>query len=188
MEPAADDARLIADSLSNPIAFAGVFDRHASTLLRYLVRRVGPSDAEGLLGEAFRIAFETRGRFDPSRSDARPWLYGIAANLVMKHHRARARHDRALERLSAVPIDQAAAFDERIVDADANAALAALVVRTIDGLPATDREVLLLYAWQQLSYARDRRGDGDTGRHGPIEAEPSSVEVARTRRPLRERP
>lgn len=90
MKPAAKDSRLIADSLVDPAAFAGIFDRHAAVLLRYMMRRVGPSDAESLLGELFRVAFESRSRFDLSRSDARPWLYGIAANLVIKHHQTRA--------------------------------------------------------------------------------------------------
>lgn len=150
----AEDSRLIAESLVDPAAFGGVFDRHASVLLQYLVRRVGPSDAEGLLGELFRVAFESRTRFDRSRPDARPWLYGIAANLVMKHHRTRSRHDRALERL--VVIDSARStveFDELVVDDDANAQLLSTVCRAIDVLPEADREVVLLYAWQGLSYA-----------------------------------
>ncbi|MBK6437543.1 MAG: hypothetical protein IPF88_02800 [Candidatus Microthrix sp.] len=56
-------------------------DRHAATLLGYLTRRVGQSSAEDLLGELFRIAFESPHRYDLTRPNARPWLYGIAANL-----------------------------------------------------------------------------------------------------------
>ncbi len=154
VKPTAEDSRLIADSLTDPVAFAGIFDRHASALLQYLMRRVGPSDAEGLLGELFRVAFESRTRFDLSRSDARPWLYGIAANLVMKHHRTRARRDHALARLAIVGPDRSkSAFDELVVDADANAALLAMICQAIDDLPDVDRELVLLYAWQELTYA-----------------------------------
>ncbi len=39
------DAEVIASSLASPAAFGEVFDRHATTLFRYLVRRVGPEDA-----------------------------------------------------------------------------------------------------------------------------------------------
>ena len=153
MKPAAEDSRLIAESLEDPHAFAGIFDRHAQALHQYLARRVGPSEAEGLLGELFRIAFESRSRFDISRPDARPWLYGIAANLVMKHHRGCARHDRALGRLVWVHPDRsAAAFDDRVVDDDANAQLLRVVAQAIDELPDIDREAVLLYAWQELSY------------------------------------
>ncbi|MFV0307324.1 MAG: RNA polymerase sigma factor, partial [Desertimonas sp.] len=81
-------------------------------------------------------------------------LYGIAANLVMKHHRARARRDRSLERLAIVQPDRSrAAFDDVVVDGDANAALIDLVSRAIETMADTDREVVLLYAWQELSYA-----------------------------------
>ena len=71
--------------------FGEIFDRHAATLLRFLVRRVGPEVGEGLLGDVFRVAFERRALFDPARSSARPWLYGIATNLLLKHHRDEAR-------------------------------------------------------------------------------------------------
>lgn len=154
MKPAAADSSLIADSLQRPGAFAGIFDRHASVLLQYLERRVGLSDAESLLGELFRIAFESRSRFDLSRSDARPWLYGIAANLVMKHHRAQGRQDHAFTRLAMVqPERSEARFDDVVVNDDANAELIRTVTEAIADLPDREREVVLLYAWQELSYA-----------------------------------
>ena len=51
------DASVIAASIDEPAAFG------ASTILRYLSRRVEPAEAEGLLGEVFRIAFEQRASF-----------------------------------------------------------------------------------------------------------------------------
>ena len=72
----------------------------------------------------------------------------------MKHHRTRARRDHALARLAIVGADRSrATFDELVVDADANAALLAMICQAIDDLPDNDREVVLLYAWQELSYA-----------------------------------
>jgi DNA-directed RNA polymerase specialized sigma24 family protein len=59
-----DDADLIHRSLADPSAFARIYDRHAAVLLTYLIRRVGVSAAEELLGELFRIAFESRARYD----------------------------------------------------------------------------------------------------------------------------
>ena len=78
-----DDAQLIESSLSDGSAFTGIYDRHASVLLAYLTRRVGPSNGESLLGDVFRAAFTARSRYDLDRPDARPWLYGIASNLVV---------------------------------------------------------------------------------------------------------
>src|SRR4029077_16915997 len=92
------DGAVIADSLETPGAFGAIFDRHGSTLLRFLARRVGPVGAEDLLGEVFRIAFERRSAFERDRASARPWLYGIAANVVAKHHRSEARGVRGMGR------------------------------------------------------------------------------------------
>ena len=95
------DASIVAASLAAPEVFGALFDRHARTLFRYLVRRIGPDEADSLLGEVFRIAFEKRSTYDLDRENARPWLYGIATNLVAKHHRNEARRMRASARLVA---------------------------------------------------------------------------------------
>ena len=44
------DAEVIASSVDAPAAFGELFDRHATTLFRYFVRRVGPDEADSLLG------------------------------------------------------------------------------------------------------------------------------------------
>jgi hypothetical protein len=59
------DAEVIVCSFESPASFGELFDRHATTMFRYFVRRVGPDDADSLLGELFRIAFEKRAGFDP---------------------------------------------------------------------------------------------------------------------------
>src|SRR5262249_23165503 len=88
-------------SLGEPEAFGLIYDRHAPTVLRFLGRRAGAEVAEGLLGELFRIAFERRKAFDASRASALPWLYGIGANLLLKHRRGETRRLRASARMAA---------------------------------------------------------------------------------------
>jgi RNA polymerase sigma factor (sigma-70 family) len=145
------DSTIVAESLEVPEAFGVLFDRHASVLLRFLARRVNPAEAEGLLGEVFRIAFERRERFDLGRDSARPWLYGIAANVVAKHRRSEARRLRATARaaarrgLSDDPLEQA------VPAIDAHARWSDLA-ETIMGLAAPEREALLLFAWEEMSY------------------------------------
>ena len=63
MDPCTD-AEVIAASVDSPGAFGELYDRHTTTLFRYFVRRVGPDEADSLLGELFRIAFERRETFD----------------------------------------------------------------------------------------------------------------------------
>ncbi|MGH9273036.1 MAG: RNA polymerase subunit sigma-70, partial [Acidimicrobiales bacterium] len=64
------DAEVVASSVASPTTFGELFDRHATTMFRYFVRRVGPDEADPLLGELFRIAFEKREGFDTDRAEA----------------------------------------------------------------------------------------------------------------------
>jgi RNA polymerase sigma-70 factor (ECF subfamily) len=142
------DAEVIGRSLVEPEAFGLIYDRHAATVLRFLGRRVGASVAEGLVGELFRIAFERRKTFDASRASALPWLYGIGANLLLKHRRGEARRLRASARMAAGEAADrrasAAALDARV--------LFPRVASAIEALPDGEREALLLFAWEELSY------------------------------------
>jgi RNA polymerase sigma factor (sigma-70 family) len=149
--PERTDADAIEESTHDPAAFGVVFDRHGTTMHRYLVRRVGANDADGLLGELFRIAFERRTTYDTERTNARPWLYGIATNLVARHRRSEARRFRAEARLHARPTEHVT-DEQRIVDAVAAVVLLPDVVHAIAALPDGERDALLLHAWEDLGY------------------------------------
>ena len=77
---AADDATVIESSWRDPERFAVLFDRHAPHINRYLARRADRQVADDLVAETFLAAFTKRDRYDLSYADARPWLYGIAAD------------------------------------------------------------------------------------------------------------
>ena len=47
--------------------------------------------ADDLTADTFAAAFRQRDRFDASRGTVRPWLFGIAANLIGKHRRSEMR-------------------------------------------------------------------------------------------------
>jgi RNA polymerase sigma-70 factor (ECF subfamily) len=144
------DAGAITASLEQPSAFAVVYDRHAGVLFRFLVRRVGRDTADELLGETFRIAFERRATFDCTRPDARPWLYGIATNLIARHRRAEMRRIKATARLVATQAGDAVA-DRVAADVDARETWPA-VAEAIAELPDGERDALLLLVWEELSY------------------------------------
>jgi len=88
------DAQHIDLSLAVPRAFATLFERHGTSVYRYLVRRVGYQNAEDLVGETFVTAFQSRARYDLSQPDARPWLFGIATNLSRHFWRSEERRRR----------------------------------------------------------------------------------------------
>jgi len=146
----ADDAALIEQSWDEPEAFAALYDRHASRIHRYVTRRLGDSAADDVVGDTFLAAFQHRRRYDLGRPDARPWLYGIAANVMGKHRRAELRMLRAFARTGADPVAESYAdrADARVSAAGVHRQLAAALA----SLAARDREVLLLIAWADLSY------------------------------------
>ncbi|RAY14955.1 RNA polymerase subunit sigma-70 [Actinomadura craniellae] len=151
----AGDSTLIRESLERPEAFAGLFDRYAGVLYRYVSRRLGPEVAEDLVGETFLVAFDRRHRYDLSYDDARPWLFGIITRLVSRHRRTEAARYRALLRS---PVDGGAECPADRVAAGVTAAAARpALARALAALPARDRDVLLLVAWGDLSYEEAAR-------------------------------
>lgn len=57
-----------------------------------MARRVrDPSDAEDLVARTFEKMLGRLDQFDPARGSARMWVFGIARNLVIDHHRAGGR-------------------------------------------------------------------------------------------------
>ncbi len=146
----ADDATVIARSLGEPEVFAVIFERHFDEILRYLRRRL-PAEAEELAADTFVVAFDCRERYRALGNSARPWLYGIASNLLHKRRRREARalraHARSAGRAGPPPNEFADAI-ERIDAQRQSAALAA----ALSGLRADDRDTLLLYSLGALSY------------------------------------
>ncbi len=144
------DSELIAESRTRPEAFAALFDRYSAMLYRYVSRRLGPEVAEDLVGETFLIAFDRRDRYDLTYPDARPWLFGIVTKLVSRHHRTEAARYRALLRS---PVDDVAEGPaDRVADGVTASAARRLLAPALARLSKGDRDVLLLFAWGDLSY------------------------------------
>lgn len=147
------DAEIIGRARSRPDEFAAVFDRHFVTVHRYLSRRVGSAVADDLASETFTIALTRLGRYDESQRSARPWLLGIATNLVHRHRRDEMRLLHALQRSAAAALDnQIDDFAVRVSAQVSAESTAAPLLAALTTLAAADRDVVLLYAWGQLTY------------------------------------
>ncbi|GAA2209121.1 RNA polymerase sigma factor [Nonomuraea monospora] len=142
------DSELIRRSEQVPELFADLFDRHAAALRRYVARRLGDSLADDVVSDTFLTAFRRRRHYDAAHPDARPWLYGIAARLILRHRRVEVRLYRALARTGVDELTEPYAdrVDDRVAAEQAGLAAA------LAALPAADREVLLLVAWADMSY------------------------------------
>jgi RNA polymerase sigma factor (sigma-70 family) len=151
----ASDAELIARSLGgDQDAFVEVIRRHEVAVGAYLVRRVGRELAEDLLGEVWVAALGSRARYDHAFPDARPWLFGVAHNMLRRHWRSRPAEEPVADLASlAAGWDPWPSVDDR-VDAEA-------VLRTaLAQLRPEEREVVTLIAWEDLTVADAARALG----------------------------
>jgi len=148
--PPEADATVIEQSWTQPERFAAIFERYFSQIHQYLARRVSDRTADDLAAEVFVVAFAQRQRYDLDRDCARPWLYGIATNLVGTHWRQEQRRYRALARTDA---RQVSPSDEDLVaDRVSASAMAPALAAALAALEAGDRDVLLLVALAGLDY------------------------------------
>ena len=144
------DADVIAESYRRPDVFAVLYERYADALYRYAGRRLGAQAAEDVIADTFLSAFTHRHTYDPQRPDARPWLFGILTRAIARHFRTEQARYRALTRVPAEqPVDDSADRVAATVTASASRGRLAAALRD---LPPEDRDVLLLYAWAQLTY------------------------------------
>jgi RNA polymerase sigma factor (sigma-70 family) len=128
-------------------SFDAAFAAEFGPLYRYLRRRVGADTAEDVAAATFATAYNNWERYDPARP-VRPWLYGIAANLVRHHWRNERRMLRAYARTGVDPVFSA--DDEVVERVDAQVRRRELAAALAE-LRTQDREILLLRAWAELS-------------------------------------
>jgi RNA polymerase sigma factor (sigma-70 family) len=152
VEREATDATLIVRSRVESEVFGVVFDRHFVAVHRYLARRVGRNRADDLAAQTFVVAFARRGAFDQSVASARPWLLGIATNLMRNELRAEQRLLGALARLDSGSAGDLADEVERSLARASAVSEVAQVASALGELDRDQRDVLLLWAWGELSY------------------------------------
>jgi len=127
-------------------AFVGSHDR----LFGYVARRLGPDVAEDVVAETFALACARWSSYDPALGGVSAWLFGITVNLLRRHRRDERRQWRAYARTG---IDPLASVDPDVEDRLDAASAARALAAALGTMHASDREVLLLFAWAELSYA-----------------------------------
>lgn len=169
----ANDAALLGRAVSGDEgAFRSLYERHVGAVRGYVIGRVGPDHADDIVSETFADAWRACVRFDPRAASARPWLYGIATNVVARHREREQRWiDHRTRSATAAPpghVPEPTAYD-------LDPQLAAAVGRLSPAL----RDVLLLTALADMSVA-------EAGRALQITATTARVRLLRARRQVQQ--
>ncbi|HET9444584.1 MAG TPA: sigma-70 family RNA polymerase sigma factor [Acidimicrobiales bacterium] len=125
--------------------FARVFEAGYRPLLEYARRRTaGVAEADDVVAEVLAIAWRRLDDVPPGAELA--WLYGVARRVLANERRGAARRRRLLERAARLrPV-----ADPADADADAEPGPGGGVLAALGRLPAGDREILRLAAWEGL--------------------------------------
>ena len=105
------------------------------------------TERERIAHEAVARAWESRGRFDASRSSLESWLFGIVRNTAREAERDRRRQRDLLQRLLAVREDQAESAADEVEDRE-------WMHRSISRLARREQEVIYLRYWRDLPYSK----------------------------------
>ncbi len=133
-------------------AFGELFERHCDRVYNFAARLTGSwADADDIVSVVFLEAWRQRDRIVLCHGSLRPWLLGTARNVVRRRWRTAARGGRAFALLRS-----RTARDEEFTD-DIDAKLDAQrrldeVLHQVAALPEVQREVLILSAWEGLTY------------------------------------
>ena len=139
--------------LGDADSFGLLFDRHARTIYNFCFRRTADwALAEDLTSTVFLEAWRRRAEVQPQHDSLRPWLLGVATNVIRNSTRSQRRREAAEPRVapSSPSPDHADEVAARLDDES----LISQILATLDMLPPLDRDVLSLYAWGELSYSQ----------------------------------
>jgi RNA polymerase sigma-70 factor (ECF subfamily) len=121
--------------------FTKLYEASYGAIYAFAARRVGIEVADEIAAETFLVAWR---RLDALPEPPLPWLYGVARNVVARHHKASGRRlqtEAALARERARPQGGLSeSEDPALWDA-------------WERLRPGDREVLALIAWEELPVA-----------------------------------
>jgi RNA polymerase sigma factor (sigma-70 family) len=128
-------------------AFARIVELHKDSVYGVATRLVGPADAFDVSQEAFLRAFQRLATFD-AQKPLRPWLLAIAHHCCVDEFRRRRRQSLFPAALDQPEHARLAHPDDAIETREQGTR----VVAALNHLPDNQREALLLFHQDQLSY------------------------------------
>ena len=136
----------------DPETFGQVFEEHARAVYRHAVRVTGDwTAAEDVVSLTFLEAWRLRGKVEPDGESLRPWLLGIATNVMRNTRRAARRHQKVLSQLP--PRQETPDFADELVGRLADVEQLAAAKTALERLRPAEREVFALCVWEGMDHA-----------------------------------
>lgn len=132
--------------------FEAIVGRVYEPLQRYARRRVHPDDVDDIVAETLLVLWRRLEEAPAGHELA--WCYGVARRCVANLRRSRDRRSRLADRLADQARAQAADEAASARPAPRRGPDTDVLDDVLDQLPEADAELLLLWAWEDLS-ARD---------------------------------
>ena len=130
---------LVEAAQADPSRFADLYELHFDRIYAFIARRVRDrGEIEDLTSEVFHRALANLGRFEWRGTPFAAWLYRIAHNAVADRAKRKALESAPPE--PADPVDPADPAEKELEQAERRAEL----YRSVNGLPAVQRRVILL--------------------------------------------
>ncbi len=127
--------------------FSVLYEAHLAPVARFVSRRLLSPDAADVVADTFLVAWR---RLDdvPEPPQTLPWLYGVARRNLANQRRGDRRRGALGDRLRTEWATQARSATSSHEDAEHRGAR---LEAALQGVSETDREVLLLHAWEELT-------------------------------------
>ncbi len=113
---------------------------HGRAVLAYAMRRTDPDTASDVLSEVFLAAWR---RIDELPAEPLPWLLGTARRVLANQRRGEARRSALTERIEGGHVGWVPSAADEVSDR--------AVLDALTSLAETDREALMLVAWDGLA-------------------------------------
>jgi RNA polymerase sigma factor (sigma-70 family) len=121
--------------------FSALYEASAADLLKFLLRRTPtPEDAANCLAETFLIAWNKRDQLPRQLEQVRPWLFGVARNVLRRDRKRDARASAAKAELAR----ELSGVQRQIPEGDP-------VGAALQQLSPVDREIIEMLVWDQLA-------------------------------------
>ena len=129
-------------------SFAALYTETSADVLAFLLRRCPtPEDAADSLAETYLVAWEKRNQI-PAGEETRPWLFGVARNVMRRGHERHRRLAAATQSLADELQSAASARPARAPDGLES------ITAALSELSGLDQEIITMISWDELTPGR----------------------------------